>query len=121
MCVPSISGTLTLMTAATTPAVPTERVRSLGVETTGIEIIDESERTASPKSTSSGRGSRRTSRSSASRMPRSCSASASPSGRRALVTVLGIVISFLLCGIIAIAGKRGIRADDDLVAGRRLA
>ena len=83
-----------------------ERVRSLGVETTGIEIIGESERTASPKDL----------------FWPWFAANVSVFGisyaafvlgfgisfwQAALVTVLGIVISFLLCGIIAIAGKRG--------------
>ena len=83
-----------------------ERVRSLGVETTGIEIIAESERTASPKDL----------------FWPWFAANVSVFGisyaafvlgfgisfwQAALVTVIGIVISFVLCGIIAIAGKRG--------------
>ena len=57
--------------------------------------------------TCSGRGSRPTCRCSASATARSSSTSASPSGRRVVVTVVGIVVSFALCGVIAIAGKRG--------------
>ena len=83
-----------------------ERVRSLGVETTGIEIIGESERTARPRDL----------------FWPWFAANVSVFGisyaafvlafgisfwQAALVTVLGIVISFALCGIIAIAGKRG--------------
>ena len=80
--------------------------RQLGVEQTGIEIIDEADRTA---------------------MPRDLfwpwfAANVSVFGlsyasfvlyfgisfwQSVLVSVLGIVISFLLCGVIAIAGKRG--------------
>ena len=83
-----------------------EQTRRLGVETTGIEIIDEAERTA---------------------LPRDLfwpwfAANVSVFGisyaafvlgfgisfwQAVLVTVVGIVISFALCGIIAIAGKRG--------------
>lgn len=91
------------MTANSTSA---ERVRSLGVETTGIEIIGEAERTASPKDL----------------FWPWFAANVSVFGisyaafvlgfgisfwQAALVTVLGIVISFALCGVIAIAGKRG--------------
>ena len=84
-------------------AVATKR---LGVETTGIEIIDESERTARPRDL----------------FWPWFAANVSVFGisyaafvlgfgisfwQALVVTVLGIVISFLLCGIIAIAGKRG--------------
>ncbi len=84
----------------------TERIRSLGVETTGIEIIDESERTAAPRNL----------------FWPWFAANVSVFGisyaafvlgfgisfwQSVIVTVLGIVISFVLCGIIAIAGKRG--------------
>ena len=55
----------------------------------------------------SGRGSGPTSASSAWRTARSSSASASPSGRPSSPASIGIVVSFLLCGFIAIAGKRG--------------
>ena len=80
--------------------------RSLGVETTGIEIIDEAERTASPRDL----------------FWPWFAANVSVFGisyaafvlgfgisfwQSVLVTVVGIVVSFLLCGIIAIAGKRG--------------
>ncbi len=83
-----------------------ERVRSLGVETTGIEIIGEAERTARPRDL----------------FWPWFAANVSVFGisyaafvlgfgisfwQAALVTVIGIVISFALCGIIAIAGKRG--------------
>ncbi len=78
----------------------------LGIETTGIEIIDEAERTAKPSDL----------------FWPWFAANVSVFGisyaafvlgfgisfaQAALVTVLGIVISFVLCGIIAIAGKRG--------------
>jgi len=78
----------------------------LGIETTGIEIIDESERTAQPKDL----------------FWPWFAANVSVFGisyaafvlgfgisfwQATLVTVLGIVTSFVLCGIVAIAGKRG--------------
>jgi NCS1 family nucleobase:cation symporter-1 len=78
----------------------------LGIETTGIEIIDEAERTARPRDL----------------FWPWFAANVSVFGisyaafvlgfgisfaQAALVTVLGIVISFVLCGIVAIAGKRG--------------
>ncbi|MGN6752290.1 MAG: purine-cytosine permease family protein [Intrasporangium sp.] len=80
--------------------------RRLGVETTGIEIIDESERTARPRDL----------------FWPWFAANVSVFGisygsyvlgfgisfwQSVLVTVIGVVISFALCGIIAIAGKRG--------------
>ena len=80
--------------------------KRLGVETTGIEIIDEAERTARPRDL----------------FWPWFAANVSVFGisyaafvlgfgisfwQSMAVTVLGIVISFLLCGIIAIAGKRG--------------
>ena len=80
--------------------------RRLGVETTGIEVIDEAERTASPRDL----------------FWPWFAANVSVFGisyaafvlgfgisfwQSVLVTVLGITTSFLLCGIIAIAGKRG--------------
>ena len=83
-----------------------EQTRRLGVETTGIEIIEESERTAQPKDL----------------FWPWFAANVSVFGisygsfvlgfgisfRQALVvSVVGIVVSFALCGIIAIAGKRG--------------
>src|SRR5690349_249672 len=91
-------------TAAPAPGI--EQTRRLGVETTGIEIIEESERTA---------------------LPRDLfwpwfAANVSVFGlsyasfvlyfgisfyQALLVSVIGIVVSFLLCGVIAIAGKRG--------------
>jgi len=90
------------------PATPggVDRVRALGVETTGIEIIDEAERTARPVDL----------------FWPWFAANVSVFGisyaafvlgfgisfwQAALVTVIGIVISFALCGVIAIAGKRG--------------
>ena len=78
----------------------------LGVETTGIEIIDEAERTASPRDL----------------FWPWFAANVSVFGisyaafvlgfgisvwQGALVTVLGIIVSFLLCGLVAIGGKRG--------------
>ncbi len=92
---------LGLMTETTVAA--TQR---LGVETTGIEIIDEAERTASPQDL----------------FWPWFAANVSVFGisyaafvlgfgisawQAALVTVLGIVVSFVLCGLVAIAGKRG--------------
>ena len=83
-----------------------ERTRRLGVETTGIEIIEESERTARPHDL----------------FWPWFAANVSVFGlsyasfvlyfgisfwQGALVSVVGIVVSFLLCGVIAIAGKRG--------------
>jgi purine-cytosine permease-like protein len=80
--------------------------RRLGVETTGIEIIDESERTARP----------------ADLFWPWFAANVSVFGvsyagfilqfgisfwQSVIVGVIGIVVSFLLCGVIAIAGKRG--------------
>ena len=83
-----------------------EQTRRLGVETTGIEIIEESERTARPHDL----------------FWPWFAANVSVFGlsyasfvlyfgisfwQGVLVSVVGIVVSFLLCGIIAIAGKRG--------------
>ncbi|RYB95307.1 allantoin permease [Nocardioides oleivorans] len=83
-----------------------EQTRRLGVETTGIEIIEESERTAQPKDL----------------FWPWFAANVSVFGlsyasfvlyfgisfwQGVVVSVIGIVVSFLLCGIIAIAGKRG--------------
>ena len=81
-------------------------VRRLGVETTGIEIIDEAERTARPRDL----------------FWPWFAANVSVFGisyaafvlgfgisfwQAVLVTVIGVVVSFALCGVIAIAGKRG--------------
>jgi purine-cytosine permease-like protein len=78
----------------------------LGVETTGIEIIDEADRTAKPRDL----------------FWPWFAANVSVFGisyagfvlgfnisfwQAALVTVVGVAVSFLLCGLIAIAGKRG--------------
>ncbi|WP_082590765.1 cytosine permease [Phycicoccus sp. Soil748] len=83
-----------------------EQTRRLGVETTGIEIIDEADRTARPfdlfwpwfAANVSVFGI-------------SYAAFALQFGisfwQGVLVAVVGIVVSFLLCGVIAIAGKRG--------------
>jgi NCS1 family nucleobase:cation symporter-1 len=83
-----------------------EQTRRLGVETTGIEIIEESERTAQPQDL----------------FWPWFAANVSVFGlsyasfvlyfaisfwQGVLVSVVGIIVSFLLCGIIAIAGKRG--------------
>ncbi len=77
-----------------------------GIETTGIEIIDEADRTAVPRDL----------------FWPWFAANVSVFGisyaafvlgfgisfwQGALVTVLGIVVSFLLCGLVAVAGKRG--------------
>ena len=83
-----------------------EQTRSLGVEQTGIEIVEEQYRTARP----------------ADLFWPWFAANVSVFGisygsfvlgfgisfwQAALVTVVGVVVSFALCGIIAIAGKRG--------------
>jgi nucleobase:cation symporter-1, NCS1 family len=80
--------------------------RRLGVEQTGIEIIDEADRTASPRDL----------------FWPWFAANVSVFGlsyasfvlyfgisfwQSVFVSVIGIVVSFLLCGVIAIAGKRG--------------
>ena len=83
-----------------------EQTRRLGVETTGIEIIEESARTARPRDL----------------FWPWFAANVSVFGisygsfvlgfgisfrQAVVVTVVGVVVSFLLCGIIAVAGKRG--------------
>lgn len=83
-----------------------DETRRLGVETTGIEIIDEADRTARP----------------ADLFWPWFAANVSVFGmsyagfilqfgvsfvQGALVAVVGIVVSFLLCGVVAVAGKRG--------------
>jgi NCS1 family nucleobase:cation symporter-1 len=83
-----------------------EQTRRLGVETTGIEIIEESARTAQPRDL----------------FWPWFAANVSVFGlsyasfvlyfgisfwQSVVVSVVGIVVSFLLCGVIAIAGKRG--------------
>lgn len=88
------------------PSTGLEAVRRAGIETTGIEIIDESERTARPSDL----------------FWPWFAANVSVFGisygsfvlgfgvswwQAALVTVLGITISFAACGLVAIAGKRG--------------
>src|SRR6478672_1229039 len=82
------------------------QTQRLGVETTGIEIIDEADRTARPQDL----------------FWPWFAANVSVFGisyagfvlgfgisfwQAVLVTVLGVIVSFLLCGVIAIAGKRG--------------
>ena len=88
------------------PGTNVEAVRRRGVEQTGIEIIDESERTARPRDL----------------FWPWFAANVSVFGisyaafvlgfgisfvQAVIVTIVGVVISFALCGIIAIAGKRG--------------
>lgn len=83
-----------------------EAVRRAGIETTGIEIIDESERTAKPSDL----------------FWPWFAANVSVFGiaygsyvigfgislwQACLVAVLGIIVSFAACGLVAIAGKRG--------------
>ncbi len=95
-----------VMSETSTSTSRREQTRRLGVETTGIEIIEESERTARPRDL----------------FWPWFAANVSVFGisyasfvlgfgisfRQALVvTVVGVVVSFALCGIIAIAGKRG--------------
>ena len=94
------------MSNTTAPSSGLEQTRRLGVETTGIEIIEESERTARPRDL----------------FWPWFAANVSVFGisygsfvlgfgisfvQAVIVTVVGIVVSFALCGIIAIAGKRG--------------
>ncbi|NPC43291.1 cytosine permease [Nocardioides sp. zg-1230] len=94
------------MSNTTAPASGLEQTRRLGVETTGIEIIEESQRTARPRDL----------------FWPWFAANVSVFGisygsfvlgfgisfvQALVVTVVGIVVSFALCGIIAIAGKRG--------------
>ncbi len=94
------------MSETVTPGSRLEQARRLGVETTGIEIIDEAERTAKPSDL----------------FWPWFAANVSVFGisygtfvlgfgisfwQAAVVTVVGVVVSFALCGIIAIAGKRG--------------
>lgn len=90
-----------------TPATATgQEVRRLGVETTGIEIIEESERTAQPRDL----------------FWPWFAANVSVFGisyaafvlgfgisfwQSVLVVLVGVVVSFALCGVIALAGKRG--------------
>jgi len=93
---------LTGMTDVRTP----DAAKRLGVETTGIEIIDESARTAAPRDL----------------FWPWFAANVSVFGisyaafvlgfgisfwQAVAVTVVGVVVSFALCGIIALAGKRG--------------
>lgn len=95
-----------VMSNTTTPASGLEQTRRLGVETTGIEIIEESQRTARPRDL----------------FWPWFAANVSVFGisygsfvlgfgisfvQALVVTVVGIVVSFALCGVIAIAGKRG--------------
>ncbi len=83
-----------------------DAVRRAGVETTGIEIIDEADRTAKPRDL----------------FWPWFAANVSVFGisygsfvldfgislwQALLVSLVGIVISFLLCGLVAVAGKRG--------------
>ncbi|SEB28591.1 Purine-cytosine permease [Nocardioides exalbidus] len=94
------------MSDTVTPSSGLEQTRRLGVETTGIEIIEESARTARPQDL----------------FWPWFAANVSVFGlsyasfvlyfgisfwQSVVVSVIGIVVSFLLCGIIAIAGKRG--------------
>ena len=85
-----------------------EDVRRRGVETTGIEIIEESERTAKPRDL----------------FWPWFAANISVFGisygswvfgfaggisfvQATIVTVIGVIVSFLLCGLVAVAGKKG--------------
>ena len=95
-----------VMSNTASPTSGLEQTRRLGVETTGIEIIEESERTAQPQDL----------------FWPWFAANVSVFGisygsfvlgfgisfvQALVVTVVGVVVSFALCGIIAIAGKRG--------------
>ena len=94
------------MLASMTDVRSADAAKRLGVETTGIEIIDESARTAAPRDL----------------FWPWFAANVSVFGisyaafvlgfgisfwQAVLVTVVGVVVSFALCGIIALAGKRG--------------
>lgn len=94
------------MLASMTDVRSADAAKRLGVETTGIEIIDESARTAAPRDL----------------FWPWFAANVSVFGisyaafvlgfgisfwQAVVVTVLGVVISFALCGVIALAGKRG--------------
>ena len=94
------------MTATSSPGQTATEVGRRGVETTGIEIIDESARTARPHDL----------------FWPWFAANVSVFGisygayvlgfgisfaQAAVVAVVGVILSFALCGIIAIAGKRG--------------
>ena len=83
-----------------------EQTRRLGVERTGVEVIEEAQRTARPRDL----------------FWPWFAANVSVFGmsyaafilyfgisfwQAVLVTVVGVVVSFLLCGVVAIAGKRG--------------
>jgi len=83
-----------------------EATKRLGVETTGIEIIDESERTASPKDLFWPWFAANVSVFGISYAAFLLSFSISM-WQSIVVALVGIVVSFLLCGLIAIAGKRG--------------
>ena len=101
--------------STTTPTSGLEQTRRLGVETTGIEIIDESERTAKPSDLFWPWFA-----ANVSVFGMSYAAFVLDFGisfaQAALVTVIGIVVSFLLCGVVAIAGKRGSAPTMILVA-----
>ena len=105
---PSMSTSVPAPPPQTPPPTPAglDETRRLGVERTGIEIIAEAERTAQPKDL----------------FWPWFAANISVFGisyaafvlgfgisfwQAAAVTVIGVVVSFMLCGIIAIAGKRG--------------
>lgn len=89
-----------------TPSPSVQEVRRLGVERTGIEIIAESERTARPRDLFWPWFA-----ANVSVFGISCAAFILGFGisflQAVLVTVVGVVLSFALCGVIAIAGKRG--------------
>lgn len=90
------------LSGAPTPA-PTSRT---GIELTGIEIIEESERTARPRSLFLPWFA-----SNISVFGMSYGAFVLGFGisfwQATLATVIGVVVSFMFCGVIAIAGKRG--------------
>src|SRR6476469_6480037 len=80
--------------------------RRLGVETTGIEIIDEAERTARPRDLFWPWFAANVSVFGISYAAFVLGFGISV-GQGVVVAVLGIVVSFLLCGVVAVAGKRG--------------
>ncbi len=83
-----------------------ETIRRAGVETTGIEIIEESDRTARPRDLFWPWFAANVSVFGISYGSFVLDFGISL-GQAVLVSVVGIVVSFLLCGLVAVAGKRG--------------
>lgn len=83
-----------------------EAVRRAGIEVTGIEVIDESDRTAKPSDLFWPWFAANVSVFGISYGSYVLGFGLSL-GQAVLVTVLGVVVSFAACGLVAIAGKRG--------------